>query len=65
MNGFLGTGATFRADLNLVVQIAMGIALLAGMMLARQKRFDAHKYCQSSVNAFECGHDRAHHGSVI
>lgn len=49
MNGFLGTGATFRADLNLVVQIVMGIALLAGMMLARQKRFGAHKYCQSSV----------------
>lgn len=49
MNGFLGTGATFRADLNLVVQVAMGMALLAGMVLARQKRFGAHKYCQSSV----------------
>jgi hypothetical protein len=31
MNGFLGTGATFRADLNLVVQLTMGLALLAGM----------------------------------
>ena len=49
MNGFLGTGATFRADLNLVVQIVMGLTLLIGMMLARQKRFSAHKYCQSSV----------------
>jgi plastocyanin len=49
MDGFLGTGATFRADLNLVVQIAMGMALLAGMLLARAKRFRAHKYCQSSV----------------
>ena len=49
MNGFLGTGATFRADLNLVVQIAMGLALLVGMMLARRKQFRAHKYCQSSV----------------
>jgi hypothetical protein len=26
MNGFLGTGATFRADFNLVVQITMGLA---------------------------------------
>jgi len=49
MNGFLGTGATFRADLNLVVQIAMGIALLVGMMLARKKNFKVHKYCQASV----------------
>ena len=49
MNGFLGPGATFRADFNLVVQIAMGLMLLAGMMLARKKNFTAHKYCQSSV----------------
>lgn len=49
MNGFLGTGATFRADLNLVVQVAMGIALLFGMSLARRKKFRAHKYCQTSV----------------
>jgi len=49
MNGFLGTGATFRADLNLVVQIAMGVALLVGMRLARKKNFRAHKYCQSAV----------------
>src|SRR5947209_6230490 len=49
MQGFLGTGATFRADLNLVVQIAMGIALLVGMMLARQKKFEAHKRCQATV----------------
>src|SRR5258708_7135744 len=49
MNGFLGTGATFRADLNLVVQLAMGAALLFGMFLARKKNFTAHKFCQSSV----------------
>ena len=49
MKGFLGTGATFRADLNLVIQITMGLALLTGMFLARRKRFRAHKYCQSSV----------------
>lgn len=49
MNGFLGTGATFRADLNLVVQVSMGAALLVGMVLAKRKNFRAHKYVQSSV----------------
>lgn len=49
MNGFLGMGATFSADLNLVVQVAMGVALLMGAVLAREKRFVAHQYCQSSV----------------
>lgn len=49
MEGFLGTGATFLADFNLIVQLAMGVALLFGMMLARRKRYSAHKYCQSSV----------------
>ncbi len=49
MNGFLGTGATFYADLNLLVQTAMGLALLYGMTLARKKNFQAHKICQSSV----------------
>jgi plastocyanin/uncharacterized membrane protein YozB (DUF420 family) len=52
MNGFLGTGATFYADLNLLVQIAMGVALLYGMRLARKKNFQAHKICQSSVMIF-------------
>lgn len=49
MNGFLGTGATFRADLNLVLQILMGLALLFGWWLARRKKFDAHGRCQSLV----------------
>ncbi len=49
MKGFLGTGATFRADLNLVIQIAMGIMLLVGMGLARRKKFREHKYCQMTV----------------
>ena len=49
MRGFLGTGATVWADLNLVIQIAMGVALLVGMGLARRQRFRAHMLCQSSV----------------
>ena len=47
--GFLGTNATFLADLNLLVQVGMGVALLYGMRLARKKRFKEHKYCQTAV----------------
>jgi uncharacterized membrane protein YozB (DUF420 family) len=48
-NGFLGTGATFVADLNLVAQLVMGAALIAGVRLARQKRYKAHGICQTTV----------------
>jgi plastocyanin/uncharacterized membrane protein YozB (DUF420 family) len=47
--GFLHTGATFAADLNLLVQIGMGVALLAGAWLARRRRFRAHGRCQATV----------------
>ena len=47
--GFLGTGATFEADLNLVVQLAMGVALIAGARLAKQKRYRAHGICQTTM----------------
>jgi uncharacterized membrane protein YozB (DUF420 family) len=49
MQGFLGTGATFGADLNLVVQLIMGVALIGGALLARRKRFRAHGFCQTTV----------------
>jgi uncharacterized membrane protein YozB (DUF420 family) len=49
INGFLGTGATFAADLNLFVQLAMGLALLAGAFLARRKCYTAHGVCQTMV----------------
>jgi uncharacterized membrane protein YozB (DUF420 family) len=49
MKGFLGTGATFAADLNLVVQLTMGGALIAGARLAKQKRYKAHGVCQTTV----------------
>ena len=47
--GFLGTNATFSADFNLVAHIAMGTALLGGMLLARRRHYRAHQYCQSTV----------------
>jgi uncharacterized membrane protein YozB (DUF420 family) len=47
--GFLGTGARFGSDLNLIVQLLMGLALLLGMFLARTGFYRAHAICQSSV----------------
>jgi len=49
MTGFLGSQAGFGADLNLVIQIAMGIALIVGTFLARAKRYRAHGACQAAV----------------
>jgi uncharacterized membrane protein YozB (DUF420 family) len=49
MKGFLGTGATFGADLNLVVQFIMAAALVAGAVLARHKHYTAHGICQTTV----------------
>jgi uncharacterized membrane protein YozB (DUF420 family) len=49
VKGFLGTGATFGADLNLVVQLIMGVALLGGAVLAKQKRYTGHGICQTTV----------------
>lgn len=49
VRGFLGTGAPFAADVNLIVQLAMGGALVAGVILARRKRYRAHGACQTTV----------------
>ena len=47
--GFLGTGARFAADVNLIVQLVMGLALLLGMILARRRLYRAHAMCQGGV----------------
>ena len=47
--GFLGAGAPLSADITLVIEIAMGAALLLGMLLARRQRYRAHAWCQSAV----------------
>lgn len=49
VNGFLGTGAPFAADVNFIVQLAMGGALIVGVVLAKQKRYRAHGACQTTV----------------
>jgi uncharacterized membrane protein YozB (DUF420 family) len=49
VEGFLGTHAGYRTDLNLTIQVLMGVALILGAFLARAKRFMAHGICQSAV----------------
>jgi uncharacterized membrane protein YozB (DUF420 family) len=49
LKGFLGTQAGFGADINLLVQIAMGAALIMGGFLARWKHYKAHGVCQTVV----------------
>jgi hypothetical protein len=47
--GFLGTAAPGYADVVLIFEIALGLGLLAGAILARMQRFRAHAFCQSVV----------------
>lgn len=51
ITGLFGTAAPAAADANLILQIAMGVALLAGMMLARMKKYTAHATCQTTVGS--------------
>jgi uncharacterized membrane protein YozB (DUF420 family) len=48
-DGFLGRGALLGADLNLLVQVAISVLLLAGMGLARRGAHRAHGLCQTSA----------------
>ena len=47
--GFLGTAAPPTADAVLLLEAAMGVALLFGARLARTRRFRQHAWCQSAV----------------
>jgi uncharacterized membrane protein YozB (DUF420 family) len=47
--GVLGTAAPRYADLVLLVEIGMGLALLIGAVLARKRKFRVHAWCQSAV----------------
>jgi len=55
VEGFLGTHAGYGSDLNLTIQIAMGVALIFGAFLARAKRFVAHGICQTVVLVMNFG----------
>jgi len=45
----LRTDAPHSADLALVAEVTMGMALLAGAVLARRRHYRAHALCQSAV----------------
>ena len=49
MNELFRAGAGLEANFNLVVQLAMGVALIAGAILARAKHYAAHGTCQTAV----------------
>lgn len=46
---FFETAAPRAADIVLVLEIAMGVGLLAGAQLARKRRFRQHAWCQSTI----------------
>ena len=43
------TAAPFYANLTLLLELVMGVGLLAGALLARLKRFRQHAWCQSVI----------------
>jgi uncharacterized membrane protein YozB (DUF420 family) len=47
--GFLGTAAPWTSDTTLIIEVGMGLGLLAGAALARRGRYRAHACCQSAV----------------
>ena len=47
--GFLGTAAPRYADVVVLLEIGMGVALLIGAVLARTRRFRLHAWCQSVI----------------
>lgn len=49
MPGFLGTKATLRSDLTLVLIIVTAILFNVGFVLARRKQFVAHRWVQTSA----------------
>jgi len=53
--GFLGAAAPFHADLVLLLELAMGVGLISGALLARIRKFRAHAWCQSIVVVLNAG----------
>jgi uncharacterized membrane protein YozB (DUF420 family) len=53
--GFLGTAASLAADRTLVIESAMGIALIVGTVFARRRQYRAHAWCQSTVVLLNLG----------
>jgi hypothetical protein len=56
-SSFLGTAAPVSADLILLLEMAMGVGLLIGALLARLGRFREHAWCQSSIVLLNLSND--------
>jgi uncharacterized membrane protein YozB (DUF420 family) len=48
-HGISGSAAPRQAELTLLIEATMGIALLGGAVLARRRHYRAHAWCQSAV----------------
>jgi uncharacterized membrane protein YozB (DUF420 family) len=48
MPGFLGTKATLRSDLTLVLILITAVLFNLGFILARRKQFEAHRWVQTA-----------------
>ncbi len=48
-DGFLGTHANFAADMTLVVSILIVVLFTVGFVLARRRRYEAHRWVQTSA----------------
>jgi uncharacterized membrane protein YozB (DUF420 family) len=46
---FLGAGARLSADITLAIEIAIGLTLIIGMVIARRQGYGSHAWCQSAV----------------
>ena len=51
----LARAPRLEADLNLIVQVVMGVALIAGALLAKRKRYAAHGICQTTLLLLNLG----------
>jgi uncharacterized membrane protein YozB (DUF420 family) len=53
--GFLGTRATIRSDLTLVLTLISAALLTVGWQLAVRKRYDAHRWVQTAAVTLNAG----------
>ena len=49
--GFFGTAANFAADVTLLLSIVVALALTAGVVMALRKRYETHRWIQTSAVA--------------
>jgi uncharacterized membrane protein YozB (DUF420 family) len=47
--GFLGTGATFRSDVTLILILVTAVLFTIGWRLAVRKRYEPHRWMQTSA----------------